>query len=71
MSRNHSGNPTKKRLFISFVGQADGAWANGQSGLLQVTQKGLITVYGEANPHSRVALDAFPAEHILINVTGK
>jgi hypothetical protein len=58
-------------LFISFVGQANGTLATGQPGQLQVTQTGLIAPFGKANPHSRVALDAFPAEHILIHPTGK
>jgi hypothetical protein len=58
-------------VFISFVGQADGVLANSQSGRLEVTQKGLIATFGKADPHSRVALDAFPAEHILIQATGK
>ena len=57
-------------LFISFVGQADGLLANGQPGRLQTTQTGLIAAYSKANPHSRVALDAFPAEHINIQATG-
>jgi len=57
-------------LLISFVGQANGELANGQPGQLQTTQKGLIATYGKANPHSRVALDAFPAEHILVKATG-
>ena len=58
-------------LFISFVGQADGVLATGQSGQLQVTEKGLIAPFGQANPHSRVAFDAFPVEHILVQATGK
>ena len=53
-------------LFISFVGQANGTLSNGQPGLLQTTQTGLIGAYGKANPKSRVALDAFPAEHVTI-----
>ena len=58
-------------LSIAFVGQANGALANGQPGSLQVTQIGLIAAYGKANPHSRVALDAFPAEHIVIQAIGR
>ncbi len=58
-------------LFISFVGQANGTLSNGQPGLLQTTQTGLIATSGKANPNSRVALDAFPAEHIVIQQTGK
>ena len=58
-------------IFISFVGQSDGLLANGHSGRLEVTQKGLLHVYAHANPNSRVGLDAFPAEHILIRSTGR
>ena len=57
--------------FISFVGQANGLLNNGQSGQLQITQVGLLSVFGKANPNSRVALDAFPAEHINIQATGR
>jgi len=53
-------------LFMSFVGQANGTLSNGQPGLLQTTQTWLNAAYGKANPNSRVALDAFPAEHVII-----
>ena len=39
--------------------------------MVHVTETGLLTTSGLANPHSRVALDAFPAEHIDIQPTGK
>ncbi len=58
-------------LFVSFVGESNGTLSNGQPGLLQTTQTGLIAVYGKANPNSRVALDAFPAEHVVVRQTGK
>ena len=43
----------------------------GTPGRLEVTQTGLIGTSLIANPHSRVALDAFPVEHIIIRATGK
>ncbi|HTL56713.1 MAG TPA: hypothetical protein VL361_13595 [Candidatus Limnocylindrales bacterium] len=55
----------------SFVGQSQGLLANGSPGTLQVTQVGLIAVAGKANSNSRVALDAFPAEHIIVHATGR
>jgi hypothetical protein len=58
-------------IFISFVGRSDGLLANGHSGRLEVTQKGLLHAYAHANANSRVGLDAFPAEHILIRATGR
>jgi len=57
--------------FISFVGQSDGRLANGLPGRLEITQKGLLQAFAHANPNSRVALDAFPAEHILVRATGQ
>jgi hypothetical protein len=58
-------------ISVSFVGQSDGTLASGQPGRLQVTQKGLLATFAKANPNSRVGLDAFPAEHINIQATGK
>jgi hypothetical protein len=58
-------------IFVSFVGQSAGVLANGQPGSLEVTQTGLLHAYAQANPNSRVALDAFPAEHILVRATGQ
>jgi hypothetical protein len=58
-------------IFISFVGQSDGLLANGQPGRLDVTQKGLLQAFAHANPNSRVALDAFPAEHINVQAVGQ
>jgi hypothetical protein len=55
---------------IGFTGQALGTLANGSPGVVQVTQRGLISTAGLANPHSRVAYDAFPAEHVVIQAIG-
>jgi hypothetical protein len=43
----------------------------GTPGMLEVTQNGLIGTAAIANPNSRVGLDAFPAEHVIIRATGK
>ena len=43
----------------------------GTPGRLEVTQTGLIGTSAIANPDSRVGLDAFPAEHVIIRATGK
>jgi hypothetical protein len=56
-------------ISIDFSGQASGALPDGSSGVVQVTETGLLTTAGLANPRSRVALDAFPAEHINIHPT--
>jgi hypothetical protein len=53
-----------------FVGSASGPLPDGSAGRLEVTQVGLIAVASKANPHSRVAFDAFPCEHILIHQVG-
>jgi hypothetical protein len=53
-------------LFVSFVGQSGGLLASGQPGRLEVTQTGVLQAFAHANPNSRVARDAFPAEHIII-----
>jgi hypothetical protein len=58
-------------LFVSFVGQAGGLLPNGSAGRLEVTQTGVLQAYAHANPNSRVALDAFPAEHIIVRATGQ
>jgi len=42
---------------------------DGTSGRLEVAQTGLLGVASVANSNSRVALDAFPAEHIVIQPT--
>ncbi|HSU53093.1 MAG TPA: hypothetical protein VLT36_03445 [Candidatus Dormibacteraeota bacterium] len=56
---------------IDFTGHASGTLPDGSSGMVEVAETGLLTVAGQANPNSRVALDAFPAEHIKIQATGK
>jgi len=43
----------------------------GTPGQLEVTQTGLIGTSAIVNPHSRVAVDAFPAEKVILRVTGK
>lgn len=43
----------------------------GTPGRLEMTQTGLIGTSAIANPKSRVALDAFPAEKIIIRATGR
>jgi len=54
-------------LFMSFSGRAAGLiQPSGDSGALEVRQTGLPSTALKANPHSEVALDAFPAEHIRI-----
>jgi hypothetical protein len=57
-------------LSLYFVGQSDGILQTGKPGRLEVTETGLLAIAAKANPHSRVALDAFPAEHIHIQQTG-
>jgi hypothetical protein len=56
---------------IDFNGSASGTLPSGQPGALHVTETGLLTTSGIANPNSRVAYDAFPAENIKIQATGK
>jgi len=55
---------------VYFVGSASGPLPDGTPGQLQVAETGLLSVAGIANHHSRVAFDAFPAEHIIINAVG-
>jgi len=43
----------------------------GMRGQMEVTQTGLIGTSQIVNPHSRVAVDAYPAEKIIIRATGK
>ena len=43
----------------------------GTPGRLEVTQTGLIGTSALVNPHSRVAVDAFPAEKVILRATGK
>lgn len=55
----------------SFTGQSSGLLADGTHGRLEVIQTGLVATAAKANAQSRVALDAFPAEYIHIQATGK
>ncbi len=69
--------PGQQVLFESFYAQATGSLrapfgvADGTPGRVQVVQTGLFFPFTEANPKSRVGLDAFPAEHIDLAVVGK
>ena len=56
---------------LSFVGQASGLLPDGSAGRLEVTQTCLLTIAAVANEKSRFALDACPAEHIVIRPPGK
>lgn len=69
--------PGQELLVLSFRSSADGSLRaafgvpDGTPGRCGVTETGLINVASIANAeHSRVALDAFPAEKITIQVTG-
>jgi len=44
--------------------------SEGTPGRMEVTQTGLIGTSQIVNPHSRVAVDAYPAEKIIIRATG-
>ena len=69
--------PGQELQVYSFHARADGTLRaafgvpEGSPGRLEVVQTGLIRVAGLVNPNSRVALDAFPAEKITIQRTGK
>jgi len=62
---------------LSFRARANGTLRaafgvpDGSPGRLETVQTGLFKVSGVANSNSRVALDAFPAEKVLIQPTGK
>ena len=69
--------PGQALEFFSIRAQASGRLReafgvpDGTPGRLEVTQTGLIGTAAIVNPHSRVALDAFPAEHVILRVTGQ
>jgi len=63
--------PGQELEVMSFETRASGPLADGRPGRLEMVQTGLIAVAGVVNPNSRVALDAFPAEKIVIQATGK
>jgi hypothetical protein len=50
--------------------RAASGFPEGTPGRLEVTQTGLLGTSLKANPRSRVALDAFPAEHVIVRATG-
>ncbi len=54
---------------VDFFGSGTGALPDGTPAQMQTTQTGLLATAGKANSNSRVALDAFPAEHIIIRTT--
>jgi len=54
---------------VDFFGSATGALPDGTPAQMQTTQVGLLATAGKANSNSRVALDAFPAERIIIRTT--
>ena len=56
---------------VDFFGSASGALPDGTPAQLQVAEVGLIATAGKANSNSRVALDAFPTEHIIISTTAR
>lgn len=68
--------PGQQLEVISLRAQASGPLRagfgvpEGSPGHLEVTQTGLLGTSAIANPHSRVALDAYPAEKIIIRATG-
>ena len=77
MQLNFCPGPGQEQEVYSFNARADGTLRaafgvpEGSPGRLEVVQTGLIGVAGVANPNSRVALDAYPAEKITIQRTGK
>jgi hypothetical protein len=70
-------SPEVQLITLDFVGQAHGPLRSafgvpdGTPGFIQTRQTGLIRTSGKANPKSRVALDAFPAEKIIIKAVGR
>jgi hypothetical protein len=54
---------------VDFFGSAVGGLPDGTPAQMQTTQTGLLATAAKANSKSRVALDAFPAEHIVISTT--
>jgi hypothetical protein len=69
--------PGMESLTLSFTAQAKGpiraafGLPEGTPGFLQTRQTGLLATAAKANPNSRVALDSFPAEKIMIQPIGK
>jgi hypothetical protein len=69
--------PGQELEIISFRARASGPLRaafrvpEGTPGRLEVSQTGLIATAAKANANSRVAFDAYPAEHIIIRTVGK
>jgi len=63
------GCGTWSLVSVDFIGSAIGTLPNGTPAQMQVAEVGLIATAGKANSNSRVALDAFPTEHIIISTT--
>ena len=69
--------PGQQLEFLAFTGDAKGGLRaafgvpEGTPGVLQTRQSGLVNVASIANPNSRVALDAFPAEKVVIQKAGR
>jgi hypothetical protein len=65
-------DPGQELKFVGFTGEARGGLraafgvAEGKPGMLHVRQSGLLHVANVVNGNSRVALDAYPAEKIVI-----
>ena len=58
-------------LFLGFSGSSIGLTPDGTPAFIQTRQNGLLNVSTIANDNSRVALDAFPAEKVLLKPLGK
>ncbi len=69
--------PGQELVTLAFEGMAQGPLhalfgvPEGTPGFVHTRQMGLLNVAGIADPHSRVAFDAFPAERIFIQPLGK
>ena len=70
-------DPGQELEVLSFRARANGTLRaafgvpDGTPGQLEIVQTGLIRVARVSNPNSRVALDAFPAEKVVIQARGK
>ena len=68
--------PGQALEFLSMHARASGSLQapfgvpDGTPGRLEVTQTGLIGTSTLVDPHSRVAVDAFPAEKVILHATG-
>jgi hypothetical protein len=72
-----SPDAAQQMRFIAIAAQAHGPLRaafgvpEGTPGFVQTRETGLLATAGKANPKSRVALDAFPAEKIIIKPVGR